>query len=228
MQTPNFDFNQSMQMLKLSAEEHPDSPMQQWADITWADGQVWVASQAFLQNRAGATEAMSRAANTYKSLIKTATDEGLVDRANFGLGRIYEMQNDLERAKEHYALVRGGFAELAKARVEEIDDPTSKEELVQTLSWLSKAEVPRRPAPAGPGTPGKQPLFSPGELQMPASGTDAKADSAGEASIDDLLNRLDTATDAGEGDRYMEGESAPSDQTPTNEADAGDSPTSDP
>jgi hypothetical protein len=240
MQTPNVNFEQSLQMLKLSAEEHPGTPMQQWADITWADGQLWLASAAFLQNRDAATAALSRAADTYNSLLKTATEERIADRANFGLGRVYEMQDDLPRAKEHYALVGGGFAELAKARVEQIEGKSTGEQLTQTMSWLSTAELPKRAAPIGPGTPGRQPLFSPGELQMPTAGMSGRetngaapggsgADSTGsEASLDELINHFKEASKSDDTDRYDTSKSLPSDDSSTDESDPGASPTSEP
>lgn len=240
MQTPNFNFQQSMQILKLSAEEHPDTPMQQWADITWADGQLWVASQYYLQNRNTASESLDRAGNTYKSLLKTASDVRILDRANFGLGRIYEMQDDLERAKEHYAAVGGGFADMAKARVEKLNDEATREELAQSMAWLSKAELPKRALPGGPGTPGQKPIFAPGELEMPASRASGaqtsgqtpagsnETSTGSEATIDDLFNRFNAAAKSGDTDRYDADESAPSEDTSTDESDSGDSPTSDP
>ena len=240
MQTPSVDFDQSMQILKLSAEEHPNTPMQQWADITWADGQLFFASRVFLQNRDAATEALSRAANAYQSLVKSATEKKIVDRANFGLGCIYEMQDDLDRAKEHYALVGGGFADLAKDRLEKLDDKVTREQLAQSMAWLSKAELPQRPMPSGPGQPGAQPNFSAGDLQMPAAGASGSeagspaasgggdVSSGSNATLDDIFNRFNAATETDKANRYDASEAKPGEDTSTDKSDSGDSSTSEP
>ena len=50
----------NLEQLRQSAEEYPGTKMQQLADITWADGQVWLASRNYLYNRAAAKEALDQ------------------------------------------------------------------------------------------------------------------------------------------------------------------------
>ena len=138
--------------------------MQQMADVTWADGQVMQASQNYIYNRSAANEALERAASAYQGVIQTSDDERLVDRARLGLARVYEMQNDLDKAREEYEQVAGAYAEYAKAQAERLAKPEAKE----TYAWLATAEPPRPRAPMGPGTPGQRPEFSPGDLSLPA------------------------------------------------------------
>jgi hypothetical protein len=230
VETPIVDeqvFQQSMQLLKLTAEEHADTPMQQWADITWADGQLWFASRVYFQNRETANEALSRATSVYKSLLRTSSDQRMIDRANFGLARIYEMQNDLKRAKDYYALVHGGFSALADMNAKQIDDLKSREELEKSLSWLLTAKPPVRPAPVGPGTPGQQPEFSAGDMNMPAATANGQTPAAPEPSIDDIINRFEKASQSDKSNRYDSSGATPSEDKPVEKPNAPDSPTSD-
>jgi hypothetical protein len=165
--------------LRESAAEYPDSPMQQWADITWADGQVWMASRAYIQNRAASMEALNLAEGAYTSLLAESDDPRLINRAHYGLARVYELRNDLEKAREEYARVEGDFKPLAELRVEELAKPQVK----ATYDWLATAEAPRRALPAGPGTPGQRPDFSAGDLEIP-TGDQAPEGSAGAADVD--------------------------------------------
>ncbi len=175
----------NLNTLRESAEEYPDSPMQQWADVTWADGQVWLASRSILQNRAAATEAVNRATGVYQGLLKKTSNEQLKSRAHFGLGRVYELRCELDKAREEYRAVTGGFADVAEQRIKDLDEADAKD----TYSWLATAEAPRRAAPAGPGTPGQRPSFSPGELEMPAAGT-STAEPGATMSVDDLFKGI--------------------------------------
>ena len=206
---PNLD------QLHQSAGEYPDSPMQQFADITWADGQVAIASQSFLQNRAVATEALNRASSTYQGLLRESDDERIKDRAHFGLGRVYELQNDLEKAREEYLSVKGGFAVLAEQRAKQLESQDAKD----AYSWLATAESPRRAAPAGPGTPGQRPGFSPGEIELP-SASSTNNETGPSVSIDDLFKGIGETSDKDNPDvtnRYNQdatSEQAPS-ETPT-------------
>jgi len=106
--------------------------------------------------------------------------------------------------------------ELAKLRIQQIDN--RKDKLSSTLSWLATAELPRRPAPTGPGTPGQRPAFSAGDLDMPAAST------AKEPSFDDLLKNLDKAMQPSDDDddRYDAGGEAPTEGAATEESDAGE------
>jgi hypothetical protein len=153
-----------------TAQEYPGTPMQEMADVTWADSQVFLASRAYLTNRQAATDMLSKAQSAYQGVIQTSPDEALTGRAKLGLARVYEMQNQLDKAKEQYRQVTGPFADYARQQAERL----SKPEAADTYAWLATAQPPATSAPTGPGTPGKQPEFSAGEIALPgAADTDA-------------------------------------------------------
>jgi hypothetical protein len=208
---PNLD------RLHESADEYPDSPVQEFADITWADGQVAIASRYFIQNRTAANEALNRATGTYQSLLRESEDERIKSRAHFGLGRVFELQNDLDKARTEYQAVTGSFIELAKQRIKELEKPS----IQKTYEWLATAEGPRRPAPSGPGTPGVRPGFTPGELELPAASSTSDETNPN-ISIDDLFKGFDgtgNADDAGAAERY-EGDETSTEQPPADESSA--------
>lgn len=205
---PNID------RLREAAEEFPDSPMQQLADITWADGQLYLASRYYLANRAVSNEALNRAMATYQGLLRESRDERLEGRAHFGLARLYELQGDLDKARQEYKLVAGGFAAVAEERLKELD----KADMKETYAWLATAEGPRRTSPIGPGVPGQQPQFTPGEIELPAAKTPAE-DTSTPISVDDLFEGIGGTAAPGEiegVDRYNEG--APSTDLPASNA----------
>ena len=76
------------------------------------------------------------------------------------------MQNKLDKAREEYGKVTGAYADYAKVQVERL----SKPDVQETYAWLATAQVPLPKAPAGPGIPGQRPEFSPGEMNLPATG----------------------------------------------------------
>ena len=154
----------NVEMLHQAAEENPGTPMQEMANVTWADSQAMQASQNYIYNRSAANKALEQAASAYRGVIQSSQDERLVGRARLGLARVYEMQNDLEKARAEYAQVTGPYAKYAKAQAERLAKPEAKE----TYAWLATAEPPRPRAPMGPGTPGQKPEFSPGDLSLPA------------------------------------------------------------
>jgi predicted negative regulator of RcsB-dependent stress response len=196
----------NLNLLRQSAEEHPGTKMQEMADITWADGQVWMASRDFLYNRTGAMELLNRAASAYQSILQSSTDKRLQNRARMGLARIYEMQGEIDKAREQYGTVTGAYADLAKARAEALGKETTKE----TCAWLASAELPRPQMPTGPGTPGQSPAFSAGDVPLPSGTSPAGGTQSGAgegASLDALLQGLNLDEDAaGSTERYPEGE----------------------
>jgi hypothetical protein len=187
--------------------------MQEFADVTWADGQLWLASRYYIQNRTAADEAANRAIGAYRSLLAVTKNSRIQGRAHFGLGRIYELQNELDKAREEYGKVEGGFKVLAEQRIEQLEKP----EVQDVYAWLANAQGPRRTAPAGPGTPGERPRFSPGEIALPdASGGETEPS----VSIDDLFRGIGE-TSPTDGERYDEADSdATSDtaEAPANES----------
>jgi hypothetical protein len=194
----------SLSELIQSAEEYPQSTMQQFAMITWADGQVWTATWDILVNRATALASLDRAASAYLTLINTSQEPQIISRARFGLARIYEMRNEPDKAREQYLLVEGGFQPLAKARADNLDEARTKE----TLAWLAQAElVPRTTAPAGGGAAGERPLFNPGDLSLPGT-SDATEPGDLNISLEEMLRSLRPdlgGTPADTPDRYGEG-----------------------
>jgi hypothetical protein len=189
--------------LHQSAQEHPGTKMQQLADATWADGQVYFASENFVYNRSAAMEALDRATSAYQGILQTSNDERLVNRARLGLARVYEMRNELEKAREEYLKVRGGYEEYAKLQAKRLAEPETKD----MYAWLAKTEPPRPRAPVGPGTPGQRPEFSAGELSLPGESPESGAPGATD-SFEELLRGLrDLPSESG--DRYDAGEQSP-------------------
>lgn len=177
----------SLERLDRASVEHPNTAMQQLADVTWADGQVYIASQNYIYNRASATDALKKATSRYLNVLQTTDDERLVNRAHLGLARVYEMQGQLDKAIEEYSKIKGGYKEYAEIQVERLKEP----EAAETYAWLAKAQPPRMTPPAGPGTPGEKPEFSTGDISLPA-GTETDVPMATEpaTSFDDLLKGL--------------------------------------
>jgi hypothetical protein len=173
--------------LRALAEEHPNTKMQQLADVTWADSQVWLAAHNFLYDRTGALAALEKASSRYQSVMETSEDERVLNRARLGMARVHEIRGDLDKAREEYLKVTGGIAKYAEEQAKRLATPESKE----TYAWLAKAE-PTRPR----STPGDRPTtgsyFSPADLALPgdspAGGTTA---TPGEAeSLEKLLEGL--------------------------------------
>jgi hypothetical protein len=178
---PNLD------RLRTSAQEYPGTQMQQLADITWADGQVFQASQISFYNRRASTDALNRATTAYLGILQTSKDERLINRAHLGMARVYEMRGELDKAIDEYEKVAGGYADYAKVQIKRLEEPEAKE----FYSWYEKAEPPRMAAPSGPGIPGQRPDFSAGDIAMPAASTEAEAPGTEAATnFDELLKGL--------------------------------------
>jgi predicted negative regulator of RcsB-dependent stress response len=201
---PNLD------QLRRSAEEYPRTKMEQLANITWADGQVLMASRDYIHNRAAAMEALQRATSAYQGILQTTDNERLVNRAHLGLARVYEMQGELEKAREEYLKVGGGYAELARQQADRLAEPQAKE----TYAWLATAQAPRPRAPAGPGTPGERPEFSAGDFPLPGAEAGAPDGSTDQSeTFENLLRGFDLgfpkADEADDTDRYDAGTETP-------------------
>jgi hypothetical protein len=199
--------------LHSSAQEYPGTKMQELADIAWADGQVFLAAQNYIHNRRAANQALRGAANTYNAILKTSGDEHLLNRAHLGLARVFEMQNQLEKARDEYSKLEGGFKEFGKQQAERLAEP----EALAIYAWLDKAQPPRATAPAGPGTPGQRPEFSAGDLSMPQATPGATTEPTGEAvpSFEELMKGLDRLpTEAGDPPAFPTGTVSPDTATP--------------
>jgi hypothetical protein len=192
----------NLEMLRESAEAHPGTKMQQLADITWADGQVWLATRDFLYNKAGVNDALGRATTAYQGILQSSDDVRLQIRARLGLARVYEMQNQLDKAREEYSKVTGGYADFAKERAKQLGEKKTQD----VMAWLATAVPPRRPSPTGPGTPGQTPSFSAGDVPLPgaapATGS-APGGAVDGASVESFLQGLDLNKEpGGTPDRY--------------------------
>jgi hypothetical protein len=199
-----------LELLRQSAEEYPNTAMQEMANITWADGQVWNAARHYIYNREEAMEALGRATSAYTGILQTSKNERLINRAHLGLGRVYEMQGELEKAREEYRKVQGGFTAYARDQAERLETPEAKE----AYAWLSTARPPRTTPPAGPGKPGEEPEFSTGEFPLPGEAPDAGATEGASESFEEVLKRFDLGfpkegEKEGEADRYEGSEEAP-------------------
>ncbi len=194
----------NLEQLRRSAEEFQGTKMEQLANITWADGQVWMASRDYIHNREAAMESLRRATSAYLGILQSSDSERLANRAHLGLARVYEMQNELEMAREQYLKVKGGYAELASQQAERLADPETQ----QAYSWLATAEAPRSRAPTGPGRPGERPEFSVSDFALPGEAPAAgAAEGEPSESFEDLLKSFDLGfPKAGEADRYEPGE----------------------
>ncbi len=183
----------NLERLNRAAQEYPNTPMQNMAELTWADGQLYTASQSFIGNRSAATDALNRATSGYQNVLQRTRDKSLIDRAHLGLARVYEMRGQLEKAREEYGKIAGGYKEYAEAQIKRLEEP----EAAETYAWLEKAQPPRMTAPAGPGIPGQRPIFSAGDLSLPVGEEDdipANAEPA--TSFDDLLKGLGSSLEA--------------------------------
>ena len=192
-------FNQAIEgpapdlgLLHKSAEENAGTTMQEWADATWADGQLWLASMQYLQNRSVAADSLGRAMSAYQSLLKDTSEPELISRAHFGLARAYELRNELDKAREEYMAVDGGFSLVAKQRAVDLEKKRTKD----AYDWLATAQTPRQPAPGGPGTPGQRPQFSEDQLDMPQSAAPGEPGEAPSANaIEDLFKGIGQAAE---------------------------------
>lgn len=205
----------NMELLHQAAEAFPGTQMQEMADVTWADGQAMVAANSYIYNRPLAKKSLEQAATAYQKVIASSDDTRLTGRAHLGLARVYEMQNDLEKARAEYGKVTGPYAVFAKEQAERLAKPEAKE----TYEWLATAEPPRPKSPMGPGTPGQQLEFTPGEMNLPA-GPEADASKSGSTKsaadvFNDLLKETQENAKPGEGDRYKTETPPATDANPT-------------
>ena len=133
--------------LRQAAFESPDGDVAEWSLITFADGRLFEAANSYLRNRSAADEAIREASEAYKTLV-SARNEEISDRAVYGLARVYEMQGNLNAAREQYAKVRGPYAQIAAERAEQLELPRVQED----YAWITKTNAQPVDTPAeGPG-----------------------------------------------------------------------------
>ncbi len=176
-----------MEMTKMQRvandDVHAGTEMQEWARATWADRQLFLATQTYLIDRESSQEKLRRIVPAYEQLAESTGDGQLRNRARFGLAQVYELQNKLEEARQQYDLVRGDLEPLARIRADHLLSPGVKE----SYEWLATAELPKSALQSAPGTPGSRPAF---EADLPdASG--ASSDFGGQ-SLEEILGGLST------------------------------------
>ena len=168
-------------------QAHTGTEMQEWAKVTLADMQTAQATQRYLLDRSESESLIEEATIVYEDLISSAKLEELRNRARFGLGRLYELQDRLDEAQEMYDAVVGDYELVARARSEYLTKP----EVQEALKWLANAELPKR-EPGG--ATGDKPSF---EAELPSAGFDAQ-------SLENILGLSGEGSD----DRYGSSESA--------------------
>lgn len=174
--------------------DHDGTTMQEWAYITWADRQLHQASLAYLIDREGANERLDAISAVYRQYADDASSPEVRNRARLGLGRVSEMKNRLDEAREHYGKVDGAFTAVAEARIKELDANGAKE----AVAWLATVELPRPTGLGGPGMPGVRPPLDPG-----APETDATDAPLGDVELmDAIIGGFNAEKDV---DRYTDG-----------------------
>ncbi len=158
-----------LEMVKMQRLANDDlyqgTRMQEWAFAAWADRQLYLATRQYLLDRTDAQERLQRIVGVYEQLATNAGEEQLRNRARFGLARVYELQNKLEKSGALYDQVQGDLQLLARLYADRLLTPEAKE----TYAWLETAKLPRRELKGAPGTPGSKPVF---DAELPDATTD--------------------------------------------------------
>jgi len=168
---------------------YASTSMPEWANVTWADRQLLLAGRAYLADRNAALSRLEKVEGIYSTLAQGASDNEVQNRAQFGLARVYELQNKLDEAKKAYGKVQGDLLTVAAERAAQLDLP----EVQEACAWLATAELPKR---ATAGSPSGRPGFG---AALPATGSgefDTK-------SLEELLGNL-AIESKDKKDRYSE------------------------
>lgn len=172
--TPN------LEMLKQAATTNPGTAVEEWSEITWADGRLFQASSQYFRARDKADEAVAEAVAVYERLVN-AKDRNVSERANFQLGRAYELQGNLEEAASQYARVTGAFAQVAQSRAEDLESKKVK----SAYEWITATKTASASATIDPSTMQLEGI-EPDEIALP------EVDAAdADATLDDLLGEVE-------------------------------------
>ena len=90
-------------------EKYAGTKMSEWAYVGWADRQVLNAMRYYFLDREETKEVLRSAEGIYEGFSTNASDPEVLNRARFGLARVYELQNKIEAARKQYLTVRGNF-----------------------------------------------------------------------------------------------------------------------
>jgi hypothetical protein len=204
-----------LKLIHQTAQDYPGTSMQQLADVTWADSQVYVASRTYLSNRKAANEALGKAASVYQGVVQSSKDEHLTSRAHLGLARAYEMQNQLQEARSEYGKVKGVYEQYAQQQIERLDKPEAKD----TYAWLASAPIPERKSTGPATTSGQNQELSPSDISLPGvPGADSgkAGDSKGAAdTFENLMKTMQTEGKIGEPKKGTPAEASKSDAKST-------------
>ena len=181
----------SLPLLKRVSEDYAGAPAAEWADITLADGRLFVATQSYFANRDSANSALEEAKETFEQL-RGASAATIRNRAVFGLARVAELEGDLAAAQELYGQVTGAFKTIAEQRLEDLN----KQRVSADYAWLATAKPQPTRSSAGSGLPGLLPDFSVDQIETPSAGGTAVPVPSGKESIDDILNSIDAEQQA--------------------------------
>lgn len=155
---PNLD-----ELAKL-AVEHAGTSVQQWAELARADSQLQIGTRLLFRDKQEAANLINQAIAEYEQIRKSVQSEPLRQRATFNLARAYEALGKLDDAIRTYQQVEGAFREMAQARLEVLEQKSSK----QFYDWFAQAELPQPGvSETDPGTPGQAPPF---RLDGPGAG----------------------------------------------------------
>ena len=136
-------------------EQYAGTKMQEWAYVAWADRQVLNAMTSYLYDRKMTGDRLKNVSGIYESLSSGAADPQVRNRARFGLGRVYELQNKLDEASKQYQTVRGDLQLQASERAKQLESEGVRE----ACAWLATAELPKRDLTGGQGASGERPEF---------------------------------------------------------------------
>jgi hypothetical protein len=128
---------------------------------------------------------LRNAEGIYNEFANSARDAQVLNRARYGLARVYELQNKLDEARDKYLTVRGELQLLASSRAEQLDS----EQVRDASDWLATAVLPTRDLTGGQGATGVRPGF---ETSLPA--TQSSADGISKDSLEELLGNLASDT----------------------------------
>jgi predicted negative regulator of RcsB-dependent stress response len=151
--------SESTEELSQLIEQYPDTAAAQWSHLFLADQALGDGINQLFQNRSEANEKLRQAEQHYLAVQQKASDPLLEERATLGLGRVYESQVQLDKAKQAYQQLldrwpNGAFAATARERLNDLSQQSTKE----FYDWFAGSE-PKTPA-EGPGTPGSRPSFN--------------------------------------------------------------------
>lgn len=154
-------------LLRQAAEQNPGTAVEEWSQVTWADGRLYEAANLFFRDRTTANEALDDAVEVYEDLVGSS-DNIIAGRAAFQLARAYEMQGDLEKAREQYGRVTGPFASLAEQRAEELES----DKVVESYEWIT-ATTTLPPSESGASGVGD---LEPDNLSLPETDPESALD----------------------------------------------------